>query len=331
MPKILVIRFSSIGDIVLTTPVVRCLHQQLAHVQIHYLTKAAFAPLLAHNPYIEQVHTLQPSVWASIGALRNEGFDAIIDLHHNLRTAWIKAGLWSVPAYSYPKLNLQKWLATQWKRTESLPAQHIVDRYLSTTVSWNIQNDHAGLDYFIPPQDQIDPYQYFSQLPPHTPYIALVVGAAHATKRLPAAQLLSLCQQIRQPIVLLGGNDDTAVGKYIAEQAGKHVINACGLLNLNRSAAVLQHAAKVITHDTGLMHIAAALGKPIASVWGNTIPQFGMYPYRAAAGSAMFEVGDLGCRPCSKIGYKSCPKGHFACMNQQNMSAIAQWAAAVAS
>jgi ADP-heptose:LPS heptosyltransferase len=156
--------------------------------------------------------------------------------------------------------------------------------------------------------------------PKNTPpqYIAFVIGAAHATKRLPTEKIVEICNQIKLPVLLLGGKEDMENGQLIENQTTGKVINLCGKLNLNQSASVVRQATKVVTHDTGLMHIAAAFRKDIISVWGNTIPEFGMTPYLPSEGSKIFEVSSLKCRPCSKIGFDKCPKGHFRCMNDQN-------------
>ena len=172
-----------------------------------------------------------------------------------------------------------------------------------------------GLDYFIDFKDEIE---LPSDLIPFQPYnyIAFVIGAAHQTKRLPTDKIINICKKISQPIVLLGGPGESDQGNLIAQESGTHVINTSGQLKLNQSASIIKQSAKVITHDTGLMHIAAAFRKPILSVWGNTIPAFGMYPYypKGINLNTTFEVTKLSCRPCSKIGYQKCPKGHFKCM-----------------
>ena len=129
-----------------------------------------------------------------------------------------------------------------------------------------------------------------------------------------------ICKKIDQPIILLGGKEDEEKGKQIKDALGEKIYNACGKYNLNQSASLIKNAAKIITHDTGLMHIAAAFKKEIVSVWGNTVPEFGMYPYLSGTGhegqGMLVEVKNLSCRPCSKIGYAKCPKGHFDCMNK---------------
>ena len=324
--KVLVIRFSSIGDIVLTSPVVRALKQQLG-AEVHYLTKDSFRGVLAHNPHIDQLHLINKSqpLGRVLAALRRERFDAIIDLHGNLRSARVKWALWPARRYTFDKLNWQKWLLSRWK-IDRMPHVHIVDRYLAAAAGLGIRPDGQGLDYFIGPNDELHPSQVHPSLQAGA-YTALVIGAAHATKRLPEDKLIALCQQLApEPIVLLGGPDDASTGATVAAQAGPHVHNACGRYKLNQSASLLRQSARVITHDTGLMHIAAAYQKPIVSIWGNTVPALGMYPYYAAGVqlNQSIEVLGLPCRPCSKIGYDACPKGHFKCMRDISFEAVSK-------
>lgn len=321
--KVLIIRFSSIGDIVLTTPVVRCLKQQVSHVQVHYLTKAAFKTITESNPYIDKCHYLEDDWETLIETLRRERYDYIIDLHHNIRTLRVKRAL-KVKAWSFDKLNIQKWLLTQLK-INILPPVHIVDRYMNTVKELNVRNDGKGLDYFIPDQDKVP----LSDIPfSHSQgYIGIVIGAALATKKLPVHKLKELCAKIEHPIILLGGKEDKGEGDLIAALDPIKIYNACGKFSLNESADLVRSAKYIISHDTGLMHIAAALQKPVLAVWGNTVPAFGMAPYYGTASKLhfrSFEVSPLGCRPCSKIGYDKCPKGHFKCMEKQDLEKIVE-------
>lgn len=311
MVKFLIIRFSSIGDIVLTTPVVRCLKNQVEGAEVHYLTKKAFAPILAHNPYIDKLHLLEDSLSETIGKLKQEEFDYIIDLHHNLRTTIVKNKL-RLLSFSFRKLNFEKWLMVHLK-INRLPDIHIVDRYLETTRLFEINNDYEGLDYFIAPSDEVD----LNDLPQthQNGYIGFVIGAKHNTKKLPHEKITNIVRKLDLPVILLGGKDDKAEADMIEAECGKLCYNACGKYNLGQSASLVKQANVIITHDTGLMHIAAAFKQKIISVWGNTIPEFGMYPYQPHPDSKIIETKGLKCRPCSKIGYQSCPKKHFKCMN----------------
>jgi ADP-heptose:LPS heptosyltransferase len=315
--KILVLRFSSIGDIVLTTPVIRCLKKQLG-AEIHFLTKKPFAGMLTANPYCDQVYTFEKELDTGlVSQLKSEAYDLVVDLHHNLRTFRLKWVL-GRPSRAFKKLNWEKWLLvnTSWNM---LPKQHIVARYLATVAHLGVQDDGEGLDYFIPSDTTLP-----DECLPKTPFIAFAIGATHATKRLPEAKILELCKAIGQPLVLLGGKTEELEGQRIAEAAGPNIYNLCGQLSLHQSALVAQQAQRVITHDTGLMHIAAALRKPITSLWGSTVPEFGMYPFYPTGldQNTSLEVSGLNCRPCSKIGHEKCPKGHFRCMQEQNIDYI---------
>lgn len=327
--KILIIRLSSIGDIVLTTPVIRCVKQQLRGAEVHFLTKKSFKGLLEHNPYVDKLHLLEGSLADTIAQLQQEKFDYILDLHHNLRTLRIKRGL-GVKSFAFNKLNVQKWLLTALK-INRMPKVHIVDRLLATAAPLGVQPDGQGLNYFYPPEaDAI--LHTLPALHQSKGYIGLVIGAALATKQLPLNKLMDLCATLQEPVVLLGGPDDAANGAALAAAYPSHVYNACGQCTLHQSAVLVKNARVVVTHDTGLMHIAAAFGRPIVSIWGNTVPAFGMtpyYPQNAVPEQAVFEVKGLSCRPCSKIGHKQCPKGHFNCMQQQDVGAIAGKAHAI--
>ena len=324
--KILVIRFSSIGDIVLTTPVVRGLYRQL-NAEVHYITKSAYAELLRESPYVSRIHLLEGSLWKIAKILRAEKFDYIIDLHHNLRSLVLKL-LLRVPSYSFYKMNIEKWLFVHFKWPPLRP-QHIVERYWKCATPLGLKADTQGLDYFLP---QNSPPGH-SLLPPSFSknYVIYAIGSKWKTKKLPLKQMIKLCHQINRPIVLLGGKEDTTTGNELAnffaptsdspltaglkamgQQAS--IYNGCGRFSLHESATLIRDADYVFTHDTGMMHIASAFKKSIYSIWGSTVPEFGMYPYKTRF--TVLEKKDLRCRPCSKIGHRRCPLHHFKCMTE---------------
>ncbi len=326
--KILVLRFSSIGDIVLTTPVVRALARQLPGAEVHFATKPAYRGLLEANPYVARVHLLGGSLRELVQQLKAEKFDYVVDLHHNLRTLLITRQL-AIKSSSFDKLNWQKWLLVNTK-IDRLPRVHIVARYLAAAAPLGVHDDGQGLDYFIPADQEID----LASLPAPfaAGYVAVAIGAQHATKRLPLEKLVELCQRLApRPVILLGGPEDAPVAQAIiaaatssenkvlisAPDAHSLIENGCGRYSLHQSASLLRQAELVVSHDTGLMHIAAAFGRPIVSIWGNTVPEFGMYPFRTEY--KVLEVAGLSCRPCSKIGFDKCPQGHFRCMREQRL------------
>jgi len=316
--KILVLRYSSIGDIVLTTPVFRCIYNQIPNVEIHFATKAQFQPILEFNPYISKHHFLGSSLSVHINALKSEGFDFVIDLHNNLRTKIIKLRL-RVKSVSFDKLNFLKYLLVNFK-INKLPATHIVDRYLAAAKSLGVINDGKGLDYHLPPPFDWETVK--AKLPNRKPFTVLVLGANLNTKKLPTNKIVELLAHLEGEVVLLGGQKEVAEAQIINSYNFNkvNVTNLVGQCSLHESAAVISLASRVITNDTGLMHIAAAFKKPTYVFWGNTMPAFGMEPY--LSWHKNLEVGGLSCRPCSKIGFNTCPKGHFKCMNDQAVEAI---------
>jgi ADP-heptose:LPS heptosyltransferase len=317
--KILIIRFSSIGDIVLTTPVVRCMKKQLpSGTEIHYLTKPAFKTLLDQNPYIDKVWLLENDENETIRNIKKQGFDRIVDLHNNLRTIKIKWKV-GVRATSFNKLNLRKFILTQLK-LDLMPDIHIVDRYFEAVKDIGVKNDGEGLDYFNP-SSAIELNEF---LPMDLKFVSMAIGGQHFTKRLPLHKLEEIIEGINSKVVLLGGKDDVQVALLLQQNYPEKVLNLVGKLSLHQSAGVVKQSKLLITHDTGMMHIATALKKEVVVIWGNTVPKLGMYPYYGSHNIKYynFEVDNLSCRPCSKLGYKSCPKGHFKCMELQDTTQI---------
>jgi heptosyltransferase-2 len=323
MVKFLVVRFSSIGDIILTTPVLRHLKQQVEDAEIHYLTKSAYKSLLEANPYVDRIHAFDGDIKACIALLRREGIDYVIDLHHNVRSARVKYGMKRI-AFSVHKLNWLKWLYVTFK-IDRLPGRHVVDRNLDTIRTFIEEVDDGGLDYFIPEKSEVDIHSLPEAF--RKGYVGLFIGAQHETKKLPVESLVKLCQKLEYPVVILGGPEDRECGELIVSSIPeREILNGCGSYSIHQSASLVRQARVLITHDTGLMHIGAAFQLKIISVWGNTVPGFGMFPYRADSSSVQFEVGGLTCRPCSKIGYQKCPKGHFKCMLEQDLDRMASTA-----
>lgn len=307
--KVLVIRFSSIGDIILTTPVLRVLKNRLED-EVHFLTKPSFRFLLEHNPHVDRIWEYSKNV---IEELKKEKFDLIIDLHHNIRSKKATSGL-HVPTYSVDKENYRKWLMVNFKSPYELP--HIVDRYLSTYPP--LVNDGYGLDYFPSPTVK-------HPTSSKTPEVIFGIGGQHYTKRMPASMWSNLAQQIQAEIAVVGGPEDAQEAALIT---GNHVESFAGTIGLDQTALLISSSKLVITHDTAVMHMAAAYQKPTFSIWGNTVPEFGMAAHFSKDASArtlsrQYVVGPA-CQPCSKIGFDVCPIGNFNCMKKQPISTIAK-------
>lgn len=322
--KILVIRFSSIGDILLTSPVLRCLRKQLPQAEIHFLTKMQFKILLEHNPYVAKIHCWEGNGKVVLEQMKQEKFDWIIDLHHNLRTQRVKWAL-GCPSRSFSKLNFQKWLYVNLKM-QLMPAVHIVDRYMETVAHLGVNFDGLGLEFFpcdcdLPASDEI-PIDFRQ-----AHFVVASIGGTHNTKKMPENLWIELLSSLKRPVVLVGGKEDIPAAETMVRGLKNlgfnQVWNACGQFSIGGSAHIIRQSQLVISHDTGMMHMAAAFGKPVVAIWGNTTPQLGMYPFRVPFFN--LEVKDLACRPCSKIGYSKCPRGHFHCMIQQDIHHPELW------
>jgi len=317
--KILIIRFSSMGDIIYTTPVVRCLKKQLPGAEIHFLTKPAFKYIYDNNPYVDKLLLLKGQLSDTINEIKTEHYDYIIDLHNNIRTSIIKLRT-GVKSSTYKKQRLRKWLSLKFK-LKLVPPLHLVERYLKTVAFLGVKNDDQPIDYYLKADHQLD-----ELLPPshQKGYIAFVIGATHFTKRMPNNKIIRICRVLKHPVVLLGGNDVKANGDEVAANV-PGCYNACGTTTLDESVFLVSKANSVIGFDTGLTHIAEAFAVPIVSIWGGTAPELlGVQPYKVK--EALVAEIDLPCRPCSKFGLEKCPLGHFKCMNDLPEGEIIEFA-----
>ncbi len=324
--KILVIRFSAIGDIVLASPAIRCLRKKYPQAKIHFLTKQSFKAVTEANPYIDRFHYYDRNLEELRSHLKKEGFDYVIDLQNNGRSLRLKRAL-SAKAYTIDKLNIQKFLLTTF-RINFMPGRHITQRSLDVVRKVGAEDDGLGLDYFVPAKDEVA-----SETLPEmhrNGYVAVVIGASYQTKKLPVYKLKELCSKLNYPLVLLGGKEEATEGEEIASVDSQRVFNACGKFNLNQSADLVRKSWLVISHDTGLQYVASAFGKPTLAIWGSTSPKLDVEPYYGSAfvntgSQPIYEnilVPGLKCQPCSKYGNRKCPLGHFKCMKEQDIDLI---------
>jgi ADP-heptose:LPS heptosyltransferase len=307
--KVLVIRFSAIGDVLLTFPVVEALQHKYPSAEIHFLTKPSNKAVLELLSSKVHPRFLQESLVQTAKQLRGERYDLVIDLHNNLRTFLLQALLMKGSWKRYRKLNFQKWLLTSFK-WNTLPKVHVVDRYAQAALV-NPTNVTLAV---------CDTINGMELLP--SKYVAWVLGATFSTKQFPLSKLIETIERLDMPIVLLGGEKENPLASSLQAHFPS-LISLVGKTSLAEAASILSKANVVVTNDTGLMHLAAFYEKPMVCIWGNTVPAFGMYPYQSAP---VFhaQVSDLSCRPCSKIGHNTCPKGHFDCMLKQQTVEISE-------
>ena len=318
--KILVVRFSSMGDIIYTTPVVRCLKTQLPDAEIHFLTKPAFKYIDDSNPQLDKLLLLKPTLAETIEEIKAEKYDYLIDLHNNLRTSLIKLRT-GIKSSTYKKQRIRKWLSLKFN-LKLVPPVHLVERYMKAVKFLGVKNDSRPIDYYIKTEHDL------TKLLPESHqagFVAFIIGATHFTKRMPNEKIVSICSKINAPIVLLGGNDVKENGNVITNAVGSNIYNACGITSLDESVYLVSKAKRVLGFDTGLTHIAEAFDRPIASIWGGTVPELlGVQPYMVKEAEV---IGiNLPCRPCSKFGLEKCPLGHFKCMNNIPEQAVIDFA-----
>jgi ADP-heptose:LPS heptosyltransferase len=309
--KILVIRLSSIGDIVLTTPILRSLRQGQPGAEIHFLTKKAFASLLLHNPNVDKVIPFEGDLRATLAVLKAEGYDFILDLHNNLRSHLIRARFLTTAAAVYPKDTLRVKLYARF-RIGRLPTRHTVARYAAALRKLGCTLDGGSLDFPLPMEAVAVAQQILQRHFTHPP-IAVALGGNFATKRWPKEHFATLLKRLGTPVLLLGGKAEEADAHWIASQLPQQSLVAAGAYDLILSAALMAQCGRAITHDSGFMHIGVALGIPLYTLWGSTVPELGFGPYQTDK-VRILQVDGLACRPCSKLGHAACPQGHFKCM-----------------
>jgi len=311
-PQILIIRFSSIGDILLTTPFVRQVRQQFPDAHIHYVTKQQFRELLESNPAIDELIPFDDkSGVAGIRKLTERlssiRFDYIFDLHNNQRSHLLTRGLKYRSLSRLQKHRFQRAAYVYLKHRMTL--RPVARRYTDTGGPAGITDGGEGLELPIPAaitQKMTERLQQSIS----APFLCLAPGAGFATKRWPYWNELAqnLLDHSAVSLVIVGGMDDR--GRVRVESP--RLLNLAGELSLPESGAVIQAAQGLVCNDSGLMHMASAVGTPILAIFGSTTPELGFAPFRAKA--TIIKSPELWCRPCSHMGRKRCPLGHHKCM-----------------
>ncbi len=314
MLRILCVRFSSIGDVLLTTPLVRALRRRHPDAELYFVTKRAMAPLVVENPHLTRVIELDPKERMTDLArrLRTLGPTHGLDLHGSLRSLALR---WLVPCpwsgYSKRKLARTTLIATKiniYGKQVPVPA-----RYFEAARALDVAPDGGPPEFFLAPAARAHMNHRLAEVGlDQKPFAAIAPGAAHATKRWPSQHWQALTERLQQVgygVVAVGGPADRA----LAGALGAHVINVAGEFTLQETGACLARAAVLVSGDTGVMHMATGVGTPVVALFGPTVEPFGFFPYTRRA--AVLER-DLGCRPCSAMGTERCPLGHHRCLEE---------------
>ena len=312
-------RLSSIGDIILTTPLLRRLQALFPEARIDYCTKQPFAALLDSNPRISTIYTTEQPP--------KEAYDLVVDLQNNFRSHAITRSLRGSRTVRYRKENWKKWLMVQFKINLYGSCRGVVSRYQDALKPFALPSDPEGCELYTSLDDKAFAQPFFQG---KQKTLALCFGAKHFTKRYPpqrfAAIISLLLKEMPLQILLLGGNDEAPQASEIMNclpyADRKTIVNMAGICSLMQTAALLERSDAVLCNDTGLMHMASAFGKKLFVLFGSSSAAFGFLPYHTPYD--LFEVEGLACRPCSHIGRDSCPKGHFRCMNDLSPALIAR-------
>lgn len=320
--KILILRLSSIGDILLTSPLLRVLRQRFSGAEIDFVVKNQFEPLIRHNPRLNHIYSYEPRTgWHGLKeikrAIRDREYDLVVDIHKNLRTVYLRhfsgaglvvkshKGLWRRFLLVAFGLNLYR----------SSPSIPLI--YIRAVRAFGVEDDGLGLEFFIPQEsrERAEVELIKGGLNPGDPLIGMAPGAGHPTKRWPKERFTWLGKRLIKDyhanLILFGNEKERGLCEWIAVAIGNSAMNLSGKLDLLETGALVEKCTLLVTNDNGIMHMAAALKKPVVALFGPTVEEFGFFPFRIR--SVVLQK-DLPCRPCSHLGSTRCPRGHFRCM-----------------
>lgn len=315
--SMLVVCLQPESQVLLSTPLIRCVHKRFPQAVIHYALQTKCAPLLEGNPYVHKIIKAGAELSSLPALLQGETYDCIISLEPGLRPSTVSKIYSRVPLLACPVSRFRKWYTLLFKKPAGAPEPE-AERYLQSAAPLGVETDGLGLDFFIPEQARIKKDDLpFSHL---QGYIVVIIHAPFYTQKMPPAKISEILSRIHYPVVLLGGEEERVAGNEIAAADEVKIYNACGKFSLHEMGDILQKAQLVISHDSYLMHMAAALKKNILSVWGSNSPAFGGAPYKTLYET--YEIKKLRCHPCSVTGFDDCPRTHFKCMNQQRADRI---------
>jgi heptosyltransferase-2 len=326
--RILVIRLSSLGDILLTTPVLRILREYCPAAQLDFLTKAAYQDVLRANPCVDRLLLWEPQqgLREMLSRLRQTRYDIVIDLHRTLRSRLLYHGLLAERKLAYTKRTIRRALLVHlgWNTLRAMTS--VPELYMAPLRSLGMTAPLPPLEMHLTAESQEAMQAYLQQELPESrmrPLVAVAPGAHWATKRWPVERFAAVAQTLAQTqqaaVVVLGSAEDRQLAQELCQQLSVPVLNSTGTLSLMHTAALLQQCHLLLSNDSGLMHMAAALRVPVVAIFGPTVQEFGFYPFKA---SAQVVSAAVACRPCSTKGSTRCPRGHHQCMQQVTVAHV---------
>lgn len=320
--RILVLRLSALGDVLLTTPVLRLLRNHCPEARLEVMTNAVYADLLRANPCVDQIHLFDPQqgVRAVLRNMRHLHYDVVLDLHRTLRSRLLYYGLRATHKIAYTKYTLRRACLVHWGWDTLRTLGPVPERYAAPLRRWGVTAPLPPMELHLTPASQDAMRAYLAQALPASvgrPLLAVAPGARWPTKCWSVDHFAAVAQAVVQAqgaaVVVLGGHGDVSLGQALCQRLRAPVLDSTGQLSLMDTAALLHQCHLFLGNDSGLMHMATALGVPAVAVFGPTVEAFGFYPFTARARVISAPVA---CRPCSTKGSLRCPRGHHRCMTQ---------------
>jgi len=305
--KILVIRLSSLGDILLTTPLLRSIKKMYPNLSIDFMLREEYEDILCHNSNVNKLYKYADSKLEKqvlFNSIISQNYEMVIDLQNNSRTREL-TGILKCPVFKFKKRHIDKFLFVHLKINKLKDAPPIPVRYANVLDMFKL--DNYGLEFKTDNQPN-------EQLQTGEKFVGLCSGARHYTKRWPKGyytELGKLLESNKYKVVLLGGKDEQDLCNEIENELS-NPINLCNENDAMQTAADMMMCKVVYCNDSGLMHLATAVNVPVIAFFGSTVREFGFFPYKNK--SLVMERDRLQCRPCTHIGKKRCPQKHFSCM-----------------
>ncbi len=327
--KTLILRLSSIGDIILSSPLLRVFRKAVGNnARLDFVVRKEYAELVQFSHHLSIIHEYDvDSGYAGLQALgrqlRSEQYDLVIDIHDSIRTKYLRSVCRAKKVVVLDKRKFERWLMVNLKRNAYADSLTVAERYIETVEEFDIKNDDKGLEIFIPDSTlfEISGKMAKLKLNQFEKVIGICPGSKHFTKRWQKEKFAEVAvraaQEYHAKVLLFGGKEERSDCDFVADVVSKRispqsVSNFAGEFSLLETAAAMEFCDVVVTNDSGLMHLAAAKQRKIVAVFGSTVKEFGFAPYGTEA--IVIENTLLECRPCTHIGRKVCPKGHFKCM-----------------
>lgn len=327
--KILVFRLSSIGDIVLTTALLRCLRNTFPDAQIDFVVKKQFADILRCVPFVSNVIELDSKkgfseLLAIRNHLKNEQYDVALDIHKNWRSLFVCNTIGAKQVFWFNKHVFRRWVLTTFHKDIYKEVRPVYLRFIDAAKQIGVAPDGKYTELFVPEQLGKSMKDIFAQanISFEKRIIALCPGASFSNKQWQVEKFQQLAKRVvldfDAQVILLGGKKESEMCETIANESG--AVSFAGKFDLSQSIAALSMVSLTVANDTGMLHVSEALGVPVVGIYGPTARQFGYFPILPQ--SKVAQVDNLPCRPCTKMGMNHCPKKHFSCMNDISVEMV---------